>query len=495
VLIPLCCPIPANDFPALWQHVKRETGLPLDENAKDACRMFYMPAIASANSPYEFYTHGGEFLDWQKLPLDLSETDEKPENKTTSNNQTNAAAFEFHEDRHAELCRKIEAQGKSTGRGTFEMKCPVHNGNGNSSLFYAPATQIVACIKKPTPCSYFDILTAFGLSNERLPSREHKEKIRTTALTPQNFELIKNGEGDVPGVYYIEDDGKKTWTFSPLEIVAETQTQTGENYGRLLRWTDSKGRVHTWAMPLALVHDNGVELVKYLVSRGLLIGASRNHHDRLKNYINLSQPQDTIICTDKIGWHDNVFVLPDETIGISESKIVYQPEYAPAHKFDVEGTLEEWQENISKYCIGNSRLGFGVSLAFAPVLLPIVEMQSGGFHYRGGTSGGKTTAAKASGSVWGGSSQELNYCESWKVTANALEAIAEMHNHSLLCLDELAQIDPRQAGDVAYMLANGSGKGRMAKTITARRSLSWRLLFLSTGEISLADRFLFRIFY
>jgi putative DNA primase/helicase len=69
-----------------------------------------------------------------------------------------------------------------------------------------------------------------------------------------------------------------------------------------------------------------------------------------------------------------------------------------------------------------------------------------------------------------------------------LESIAELHNHSLLALDELAQIDGRQAGDVAYMLANGEGKKRMAKTITARRSLSWQLLFLSTGEISLADK-------
>jgi putative DNA primase/helicase len=241
-------------------------------------------------------------------------------------------------------------------------------------------------------------------------------------------------------------------------------------------------------MPLALVHGDGVELVKYLVSRGLMVGASRTHHDKLKNYINLSEPQETIICTDKIGWHGDVFVFPDETIGSYENEIVYQPEYPANHKFGVSGTLKEWQENISKYCIDNSRLAFGVSLAFASALLPIAEMQSGGFHFRDTTSSGKTTAAKISGSVWGGSNDELGYCQSWKATANGLESVAEMHNHSLLCLDELAQIDGRQAGDVAYMLANGEGKKRMTKSVTARRSLSWQLLFLSTGEISLADK-------
>lgn len=309
---------------------------------------------------------------------------------------------------------------------------------------------------------------------------------RNASPIADNFQLVLNGEGE-PGVYY-HDHKENFRVCSPLEIVAETQTETGDNYGRLLRWTDSKGRTKTWAMPLELVHGDGFELVKYLVKRGLLIGASRNHHDKLKNYINLSQPEETIICTDKIGWHDGVYVFPDETIGAHENKIVYQPEYAASHKFRIKGTLEEWQENISKYCVGNSRLVFGVSLAFAASLLPIVEIPSGGFHYRDATSSGKTTAAKVSGSVFGGSSDELGYCQSWKATANGLESVAEMHNHSLLCLDELAQIDGRQAGDVAYMLASGEGTKRMTKTITARRSLSWRLLFLSTGEISLADK-------
>jgi uncharacterized protein (DUF927 family) len=54
-------------------------------------------------------------------------------------------------------------------------------------------------------------------------------------------------------------------------------------------------------------------------------------------------------------------------------------------------------------------------------------------------------------------------------------------------LDELKQIDPREAGEVAYLLANGSGKQRANQHGGARDRASWRLLFLSSGEISLAD--------
>ncbi len=181
VCLPLASAIPAKDFPVLWQYARWATGLPLDESAKDASRMFYTPAIAALDAPYVIEFKDGSFLDWQNLPrASFGEYD----NRTATNNQTNGnrhkppetPAFEYHEDRHLELCRRIEAQAKTTGRGTFEMKCPAHNGNGNSSLFYDPAKQSVACLKKPNQCSYFEILEAFGLPSERLPSCENKQK-------------------------------------------------------------------------------------------------------------------------------------------------------------------------------------------------------------------------------------------------------------------------------------------------------------------------------
>jgi putative DNA primase/helicase len=51
----------------------------------------------------------------------------------------------------------------------------------------------------------------------------------------------------------------------------------------------------------------------------------------------------------------------------------------------------------------------------------------------------------------------------------------------------LKQLDPKVAGECAYMLANEQGKARMSRTATPRGQLRWRLLFLSSGELSLAD--------
>ena len=71
--------------------------------------------------------------------------------------------------------------------------------------------------------------------------------------------------------------------------------------------------------------------------------------------------------------------------------------------------------------------------------------------------------------------------------SNGLEAIAEQHNDTLLCLDEMGQLTAAEAGKTQYMLANGQGKVRMDKSIRVRPTIEWRQVTLSTGEVSLAD--------
>src|ERR1035437_4936167 len=118
-------------------------------------------------------------------------------------------------------------------------------------------------------------------------------------------------------------------------------------------------------------------------------------------------------------------------------------------------------------------------------LLRIIEQESGGFHYQGLSSIGKTTLLRVAGSVLGGG--EKGFIQSWRATSNGLEAVAELHNDSLLCLDELGQVAPEEIGRVTYMLGNGQGKTRMTKETRVRPAMEWRLVFLSTGETSLAD--------
>ncbi len=157
------------------------------------------------------------------------------------------------------------------------------------------------------------------------------------------------------------------------------------------------------------------------------------------------------------------------------------------HAYNQSGTLASWQEHVARYAVGNYRLGLALSTAFAAPLLYPSGSESGGFHFRGGSSTGKTTALHVAGSAWGGGGIR-GFVRTWRATSNGLEGVAALHCDSLLCLDEIGQVDSRDAGQIAYMLANGQGKTRAGRGGEARPSAEWRLLFLSSGEISLADK-------
>ena len=65
---------------------------------------------------------------------------------------------------------------------------------------------------------------------------------------------------------------------------------------------------------------------------------------------------------------------------------------------------------------------------------------------------------------------------------------AATHCDNLLCLDEIGQASSRVVSEVAYMLANGQGKARANKDGNAKAIREWRLSFMSTGELTLADK-------
>jgi putative DNA primase/helicase len=298
-------------------------------------------------------------------------------------------------------------------------------------------------------------------------------------------------KGKRPGVYWCDIDRRSAeprpaeplWLCDPLHILALTRDGAGHGWGRLLQWRDADRRVHRWAVPARLLVGDGQELAAALADRGLTLAGGRARA-KLLDYLAQARPGQFARCVQRTGWAGRAFVLPDEVIGDADGEpVVFQAPSPEGAKFATAGTAEGWRQSVAAACVGNSRLTFAVSVALAGPCVGLIDAEPGGFHLYGGTSAGKSTALRVAASVWGGPA----FVKSWRMTANGLEGVAAVHTDTLLPLDELGELGARDAAPVAYSLANGAGKARARTDGAARAPATWRVLFLSSGEVQLAD--------
>lgn len=296
---------------------------------------------------------------------------------------------------------------------------------------------------------------------------------------------------EVGGVYFTETDrdgnqGAPKWICSYLEPIARVRNPDNQGWGLLVRLYDADQVEHKLVIPMTLFRGDGLEVAGMLLDAGLTMATGGRQ--KVIAYLQSARPDARARITSRTGWHTTsdgpaVYVLPERAFGMEADEWLYEAEGSSVHSFKVKGTAEQWRDSVGRLCRGNSRLLFAVSVAFASPLLYLVGGESGGFHFRSNSSDGKTTALRVACSVCG----DGGYMQRWRATDNGLEALAMQHCDSLLALDELAQLDPKVAGETAYMLANGAGKTRAARTGGARERAFWRVLFLSAGEISLAQ--------
>jgi putative DNA primase/helicase len=288
---------------------------------------------------------------------------------------------------------------------------------------------------------------------------------------------MKAGRGDAPPTL------TQKWICSPLHLDAVTTDSHGGNFGRLLRIKSTLGKWSVWAMPMNMLRGDCSDLRGELLGMGVEIDPfDRN---MLAVYLQDRAPNRRIQCALQTGWASTAFkafVLPDTVIGPQGAGVAYQSGERGIEEYTTAGTLVGWQAGTAAMAVGNPLLVLALSAAFAGPVLARCNAESGGIHLIGDSSTGKTTAIEAACSVWGGP----NFKRSWRTTGNGLEGAAALFNDSLLALDEISECDPRQVGEVVYMLGNGRGKQRAGRTGSARPVARWRSSVLSTGERSIA---------
>lgn len=279
------------------------------------------------------------------------------------------------------------------------------------------------------------------------------------------------------------------WICDKLEVLALSRSPLNGEWGSLVSFKDRDQVMHRFIIPARSFNGEGLDATGLLYENGLTIAPKARA--LVLEYLQQENPAKRVRVTNKTGWHGEgdaaVFLLPQGAIGDAGEEWIYDSQQPNASPFKRKGTLEAWRDNVAALCVGNSRLVFAVSIAFAAPLRYLMDIKDlGGFHYRGQSSDGKSTALRLCGSVCGGP----DYMQRWRATDNGLEALAMQHCDAPLLLDELKQLDPKTAGEAAYMLANGSGKARSNEKGGARKAAQWRLIFLSAGEVGLSQHML-----
>ncbi len=128
---------------------------------------------------------------------------------------------------------------------------------------------------------------------------------------------------------------------------------------------------------------------------------------------------------------------------------------------------------------------FAISEAFvAPLLKFFPSINSMIFNFVGKSSTGKTTVARLASSVWG---KYKSYIQQWRMTCNAQEIVASLHNYTLWVLDELSQAKNEEVQNFVYTIGNENGKARMTAGISLREPIQWRTFGLSTAEIGINE--------
>ncbi|MDR2646078.1 MAG: DUF927 domain-containing protein [Holosporaceae bacterium] len=294
----------------------------------------------------------------------------------------------------------------------------------------------------------------------------------------EKLSSYRHGEDGV--LYKITGDGDVLISGSYIKLIAMIRTPERTEWFNLIEFDDMDGKRRTIEIPCDTLLDSRETL--QLLARA---GFSKIYCCKpIVDYLKAALPSERIVRIKKSGWiNDKEYACPSFQVTNNDNS--YSLTSRENYGFSKNGTLEEWKNNLCRYCENNSVLTLGLCVGLSGVLLKwFPAIGSNAINLMGRSSIGKTSVLYVAASLWG----TKKFVQQWRSTSNALEAVAESHNDGLLVLDELGQISSKDLGNIVYMLGNEKGKSRLNSDSELRKSKEWRIAILSSGEIGIVDK-------
>ncbi|WP_281536390.1 DUF927 domain-containing protein [Parasutterella excrementihominis] len=409
---------------------------------------------------------------------------------------------------------------RDMGGGKYAIKCPSgehDDGSLTSTAYFAPGSQRDngKRYRYGAICCMHDTCKSKGRGTEAFLSMlgmEYAAYCREIDQQEANPDLFTASSGEystVNGVVYLSvykvlagkvTKGPKEALFPEIEIIGQARDPDGQGWGRLIAFRNNDRRRLEVLIQDSDLTGKGDNVREALTSAGLpLYSTGRNIARYLCDYI-YNRPivnrENSDLLPQKVaiarrgGWLGNAFITPNGVIGDSEERVYYEPAGNAKANYDQAGSIEKWCGSVGYLARYSSPLTLAICTALAaPLLSRIswVEQKSGGFHFYSTSTVGKTSISEAAAGVYGKPSPDGGRVISWSGTANALECVAAAHNDSLMCMDELKTAKFYDVNDIIYRLSSGVGKPRMDKDTNLRKPLTWQVLWISTGELTVSQ--------
>lgn len=149
---------------------------------------------------------------------------------------------------------------------------------------------------------------------------------------------------------------------------------------------------------------------------------------------------------------------------------------------DSKGTLDEWLQFVGKLR-KNLCVRLMIDASFASVVLEKLPSLPFIVHLWGPTGCGKTVTLRVAASVWG-NPDDGQFMRSMNMTLNSLMASAAVLRNLPFCGDEMETIKryDQNYNQIIMQLCEGINRGRLRSDSTLQPTMTWKNLFLFTGE-------------
>ena len=295
-------------------------------------------------------------------------------------------------------------------------------------------------------------------------------------VTPTGYEVT------TAGVFKLDSKGNvKKIAKSPIYITALYYRDSDDT--RLVDiWTrDTNGR--------ELVIDrvdkdviSDTKKITALSARGLSVtsNTAKLLVDYLDDYIDCNKenliPQKLLT---KIGWYaDDLFVTPyGKRFNLDMERL---GNFADA--LQQQGSFSDWKalaKEVMEYPVAR----FTLAACLAPPLLRILGERTFSIYLMCDSTAGKSAVAKFGGSCWGNEGVVRNL----RATINGIEGeLAECTDFPFIA-DEKQLAENMNMQKIAYLIAQGQGKGRMTKDGKPKKRRQWRTIGILSGEEIITD--------